>query len=171
MFRNNHFSTVITHGGALYALVTDIGFQHNDDVVWETLNSLHGDTHMVNSAFRETVLHSAMSHHALGGFAQPDLSVGDDDAAVARRFQAESDAAFARSLQLELDAQQTGGDKPVGKLKVIGVEEKSGREILEDEVGHRFVRREDPRKKAAKKKSPETSDDEGEEGKSKCVIS
>ncbi len=93
----------------------------------------------------------------------------EDDAAVARRIQAESDAAFARSLQQQMDAQQAGGAEPVGKLRVVGVEENTGKEILEDEVGHRFVRRGDPGRRGVAKKKAVSSDEDSEE-KSKCVL-
>ena len=152
----------------LYALVTDVGFQHRDSVIWETLNSLHGDTHLVDCHFRE-----AVAHGAGGGFEEPhfDLLEGvEDDAAIARRFQAESDAAFARSLQQQLDEQHGGGRAmPVGKLRVVGVEEETGKEILEDEAGHRFVRRNDPGRKAPKKKQTSSGDDDSDD-KSKCVL-
>ncbi len=65
LFRNNHFSTVILHEGVLYSLVTDVGFQHRDSVVWETLNSLHGDTHLVDCNFREAVVRGSASCRTL----------------------------------------------------------------------------------------------------------
>ncbi len=51
LFRNNHFSTIIKRKDALYTLVTDIGFLHKTEVVWETLDCVSGDTNMVNCDF------------------------------------------------------------------------------------------------------------------------
>ncbi len=76
----------------------------------------------------------------------------ENDAEVARRIQAQSDAEFARSLQNRMDSTDRG---PVGELRSVGFDE-DGREVLEDERGHRFVR-----KKKAK---------EEEKKEEKCVI-
>ena len=37
LFRNNHVSTIVAHCGALYALVTDVGYADVNSVVWERL--------------------------------------------------------------------------------------------------------------------------------------
>jgi hypothetical protein len=176
LFRNNHFSTIILHEGVLYALVTDVGFQHRDDVIWETLNSLHGDTHLVNCHFREAARTgggAGLAGDSFGDFAQPGINLMDgveDDAAIARRVQAESDAAFARSLQQQMDSRH-GSAVPVGELRVVGVENGTGKEILEDEVGNRFVRRGEPRKSKKKAASSGSSSEEGEDKKGMCTIS
>ena len=51
LFRNNHFSTMVKQGGVLYLLVTDQGFLHQGDVVWESLDSVQGDTVFVDQHF------------------------------------------------------------------------------------------------------------------------
>ena len=51
LFRNNHFSTMVKQGGVLYLLVTDQGFLHQGDVVWESLDSVQGDTVFVDQQF------------------------------------------------------------------------------------------------------------------------
>ena len=51
-FRNNHFSTMVKEGGSLYLLVTDLGFLDKADVVWETLDSVQGDTVFVDKQFK-----------------------------------------------------------------------------------------------------------------------
>ena len=51
-FRNNHFSTMVKEGGSLYLLVTDLGFLDQKDVVWETLDSVQGDTVFVDKQFK-----------------------------------------------------------------------------------------------------------------------
>jgi len=50
-FRNNHFSTMCKQNGVLYLLVTDQGFLHQADVVWETLDNIQGDTVFVDQQF------------------------------------------------------------------------------------------------------------------------
>ena len=51
-FRNNHFSTMVKEGGSLHLLVTDLGFLDQKDVVWETLDSVQGDTVFVDKQFK-----------------------------------------------------------------------------------------------------------------------
>ena len=53
LFRNNHFSTITKHEGALYQLVTDQSFLKVDSVVW-TLTCVHGDNEFVNSFFSKS---------------------------------------------------------------------------------------------------------------------
>ena len=40
IFRNNHFSTLTKHGGALYTLVTDIGYEKEKHIVWEKFDTV-----------------------------------------------------------------------------------------------------------------------------------
>lgn len=41
-FRNNHFSTIFRNKGKLYLLVTDMGYQNVESVVWERLDDIDG---------------------------------------------------------------------------------------------------------------------------------
>jgi ubiquitin carboxyl-terminal hydrolase MINDY-1/2 len=41
-FRNNHFSTIFRNNGKLYLLVTDMGYQNVESVVWERLDDIDG---------------------------------------------------------------------------------------------------------------------------------
>jgi ubiquitin carboxyl-terminal hydrolase MINDY-1/2 len=51
-FRNNHFSTIVKRSdGKLYTLVTDQGFAQESQVVWETLDTVDGDSEFVDSDF------------------------------------------------------------------------------------------------------------------------
>lgn len=76
---------------------------------------------------------------------------------MARAIQAQSDAEYARSLQNQMNSTEQG---PVGKLRSIGVDDE-GREVLEDERGHRYVK-----KKPAKKEAEEKEEKED----SKCIL-
>jgi len=51
-FRNNHFCTLFKDEGKLYLLVTDLGYQHEYDVIWEKLDEIDGDTEYVNGNFK-----------------------------------------------------------------------------------------------------------------------
>jgi hypothetical protein len=39
-FRNNHFSTIVKHGGEIYMLVTDQGYSNANEIVWEKYRDL-----------------------------------------------------------------------------------------------------------------------------------
>jgi hypothetical protein len=41
-FRNNHFSTMFSHQGQLFLLVTDLGYSDQEAVVWEVLMNVNG---------------------------------------------------------------------------------------------------------------------------------
>ena len=85
-FRNNHFSTVYKQGDGLYLLVTDQGFLHQLDVVWETLENIEGDTEFVDHQFNPV---------------QPDAEAG------ASGTSADQDHLLAMTLQQEDEAQCT----------------------------------------------------------------
>jgi hypothetical protein len=53
-FRNNHFSTITKHESELYLLVTDLGYGNVDDVIWEKLDNIDGDTEYFDSFFKKT---------------------------------------------------------------------------------------------------------------------
>ncbi|CAM9458088.1 unnamed protein product [Chrysoparadoxa australica] len=51
LYRNSHFSTLHKHEGRLYVLVTDLGYSREFDVVWESLDSVDGDSEFRDSSF------------------------------------------------------------------------------------------------------------------------
>jgi hypothetical protein len=58
LFRNNHFNALFKHEGSLFILVTDQGYLHEPDVVWERLDAVDGNTQLCAgdfSAFRPHV--------------------------------------------------------------------------------------------------------------------
>mmetsp|Transcript_3480 Transcript_3480/g.4841 ORF Transcript_3480/g.4841 Transcript_3480/m.4841 type:complete len:491 (-) Transcript_3480:245-1717(-) len=50
-FRNNHFATLTKQKGILYLLVTDLGYANVEDVLWEKLDNITGDTEYANENF------------------------------------------------------------------------------------------------------------------------
>jgi hypothetical protein len=50
-FRNNHFQTIVKHQNQLYTLVTDQGYIKNEHIVWETLDTVTGDSEFCNERF------------------------------------------------------------------------------------------------------------------------
>ncbi|NXT00065.1 MINY1 hydrolase, partial [Jacana jacana] len=93
-FRNNHFSTMIKHKGHLYLLVTDQGFLQEEQVVWESLHNVDGD-----SCFCDTHFHLSHAPGKEGATAAPPL-----DHHLQQR-QVDQDYMIALSLQ-----QQQGQD-------------------------------------------------------------
>ena len=158
LFRNNHFSTIILHDGALYSLVTDVGYQHRDDYIWERVENLTGDTTYHDCKFREVNIRSPRIGNGGGHTVTPDFGLSnylDDSEAIARRQQAEEDAELARRI-----ARQDRDQKPIGKLRKIGYDEYD-RELYVDETGQKFhsVKRKD--------RDKDSSDDDKD---SKCLL-
>lgn len=75
-FRNNHFSVVVKRDGQLYALVTDQGYLHEPDIVWEGLGGAR-DGDFVDSKFQPFVPHVGDSGGGLG------IEDADYEAAIA----------------------------------------------------------------------------------------
>jgi len=53
-FRNNHFTALTKHNGALFNLVTDIGYERERNVVWDLLASVDGDSSFFSGDFNST---------------------------------------------------------------------------------------------------------------------
>ena len=60
-FRNNHFSTITKHNGHLFLLVTDLGYANVEEVVWEKLDNIHGDTDYADCKFQKPRPRSVLS--------------------------------------------------------------------------------------------------------------
>ncbi|NWQ92985.1 MINY1 hydrolase, partial [Burhinus bistriatus] len=113
-FRNNHFSTMIKHKGHLYLLVTDQGFLQEEQVVWESLHNVDGD-----SCFCDTDFHLSHAPGKEGAAAAPldhrlQQRQVDQDYMIALSLQQQqgqdpsalSDLELARQLQQEEYQQQ-----------------------------------------------------------------
>ncbi|XP_071120950.1 ubiquitin carboxyl-terminal hydrolase MINDY-1-like isoform X1 [Mytilus edulis] len=88
-FRNNHFCTLYRQKDELFLLVTDQGFLHERNVVWETLNNVEGDHYFVDSEF-----HTYTKPTPQEPVLPPDVSVNSDE-------QVNHDFLLAMSLQQE----------------------------------------------------------------------
>ncbi|XP_047640647.1 ubiquitin carboxyl-terminal hydrolase MINDY-1 isoform X2 [Phacochoerus africanus] len=124
-FRNNHFSTMIKHKSHLYLLVTDQGFLQEEQVVWESLHNVDGDSCFCDSDFH--LSHSlGKGPGAEGGRGSPENQRQvDQDYLIALSLQQQqpspqgtsglSDLELAQQLQQE-EYQQHQAAQPVPAL-------------------------------------------------------
>ncbi|XP_004456083.2 ubiquitin carboxyl-terminal hydrolase MINDY-1 isoform X1 [Dasypus novemcinctus] len=113
-FRNNHFSTMTKHKSHLYLLVTDQGFLQEEQVVWESLHNVDGDSCFCDSDFH--LSHSLdKGGGAEGGSGSPEnlQRQVDQDYLIALSLQQQpqgalglSDLELAQQLQQEEYQQQ-----------------------------------------------------------------
>lgn len=111
-FRNNHFSTMIKHQSHLYLLVTDQGFLHEEQVAWESLHNVDGDSCFCDAEFH---LSHALGKEAAGSSPQEqhlNQRQVDQDYMIALSLQQQqggtplSDLELAQQLQQEEYQQQ-----------------------------------------------------------------
>ncbi|KAG8146993.1 hypothetical protein E2320_014076 [Naja naja] len=91
-FRNNHFSAMIKHKSHLYLLVTDQGFLNEDQVTWESLHNVDGDSCFCDAEFH---LSHTLGKEAAGGSPVDQRQVDQQGAP------AMSDLELAQQLQQE----------------------------------------------------------------------
>ncbi|XP_059994991.1 ubiquitin carboxyl-terminal hydrolase MINDY-1 isoform X2 [Lagenorhynchus albirostris] len=96
-FRNNHFSTMTKHKGHLYLLVTDQGFLQEEQVVWESLHNVDGDSCFCDSEFHLS--------HSLGKGPGAEGGSGSPE----KQRQVDQDYLIALSLQQQPSSQGTLG--------------------------------------------------------------
>ncbi|KAJ1455728.1 hypothetical protein M885DRAFT_616987 [Pelagophyceae sp. CCMP2097] len=89
-YRNLHFNALFKIDDQLFVLVTDLGYLHEQDIVWERLDDIDGDTEFATALFEQTPIKTA----------QTPYQAGEDDAdyLVALQMQNDSDAAVAAEL-------------------------------------------------------------------------
>lgn len=92
-FRNNHFSTMTKHKNHLYLLVTDQGFLQEEQVVWESLHNVDGDSCFCDSDFHLS--------HSLGEAAGAEGAGGSPE----KQLQVDQDYLIALSLQQQQQPQ------------------------------------------------------------------
>lgn len=111
-FRNNHFSTMIKYQSHLYLLVTDQGFLHEEQVAWESLHNVDGDSCFCDAEFH---LSHAPGKEAAGNTPQEqhlNQRQVDQDYMIALSLQQQqggpplSDLELAQQLQQEEYQQQ-----------------------------------------------------------------
>lgn len=88
-FRNNHFATITKHAGALYLLVTDLGYANTTEIVWEKLDVIDGDTEYTNELFCPAAVRDELTHN------MPTIN---PELILAQRGQTETDYALALAL-------------------------------------------------------------------------
>lgn len=102
-FRNNHFSTAIKRDNRLFLLVTDVGYQHESDVVWEELAAIDGDTRLCRADFTPFKANSEHPQwHLLNEGAEGDPAIPADTASdyeIAVRMQQQEEHALQRQRE------------------------------------------------------------------------
>ncbi|XP_029802464.1 ubiquitin carboxyl-terminal hydrolase MINDY-1 isoform X2 [Suricata suricatta] len=136
-FRNNHFSTMTKHKSHLYLLVTDQGFLQEEQVVWESLHNVDGDSCFCDSDFH--LSHSPGKGPGAGGGGgspEPQRQV-DQDYLIALSLQQPqgtlglSDLELAQQLQQEEYQQQQAAQPVLRRGSPQGRGATSGRPVGE----------------------------------------
>lgn len=115
LFRNNHFATVASPptGGALHALVTDVGYAKAGDIVWERLDRVDGDTALVGGDFQEAAAARVADGDAAAAASLAAAGPGGHDAdyQLALRLQAEEEerARAAREARRAAEGERAPG--------------------------------------------------------------
>ncbi|XP_034510124.1 ubiquitin carboxyl-terminal hydrolase MINDY-1 isoform X2 [Ailuropoda melanoleuca] len=137
-FRNNHFSTMTKHKSHLYLLVTDQGFLQEEQVVWESLHNVDGDSCFCDSDFH--LSHSlGKGPGAGGGSGSPEKRRQvDQDYLIALSLQQQpqaalglSDLELAQQLQQEEYQQQQAVQPAQARASPQGRGATSGRQVGE----------------------------------------
>ncbi|XP_054193614.1 ubiquitin carboxyl-terminal hydrolase MINDY-1 isoform X5 [Homo sapiens] len=129
-FRNNHFSTMTKHKSHLYLLVTDQGFLQEEQVVWESLHNVDGDSCFCDSDFH--LSHSlGKGPGAEGGSGSPEKQLQvDQDYLIALSLQQQqprgplglTDLELAQQLQQEEYQQQQAAQPVRMRTRVLSLQ-------------------------------------------------
>ena len=104
-FRNNHFSTLFKKGHQVYLLLTDLGYQQQQGLVWELLNDIDGNTTLVDSRFVESS-GLASTSNIYNAAVEFGSSFGQKAASPSRQSSEENDMRLAMQLQAQEDELQ-----------------------------------------------------------------
>jgi len=100
-FRNNHFSTLIKYQDALYILVTDIGYERERNIVWDSLATVDGSSVFCTSDFKNTDQvnrEEVVNTLVLMGYTKGQID--DCLAQIPREDLSNADNAITRALQI-----------------------------------------------------------------------
>jgi hypothetical protein len=101
-FRNNHFNTLFKFESNLYLLLTDVGYEHQAEYVWEKLTEIDGDTMCVTSDFKRSPTASSLA------------------GSKATAHHDESDPDYLLAMQLQHQQSGGGGGSKNGGNVVVG---------------------------------------------------
>ncbi|KAL4859491.1 Ubiquitin carboxyl-terminal hydrolase MINDY-1 [Chlorella vulgaris] len=107
VFFRCHFNTVFRGpGDQLFILATDEGFQFEADVVWEALDSVDGDTQLVDAEFRPFRPHASQQAAQDRQAAAQDAEWAEVAAAAAASGGDTHDADMALAMQLQAEEEE-----------------------------------------------------------------
>ncbi|KAE8137697.1 hypothetical protein BDV38DRAFT_282632 [Aspergillus pseudotamarii] len=124
LFRNDHFSTLYKHpqNHQLFTLVTDAGYSHRAEIVWESLIDVNGSQSGFFAGDFRPVSHTSTGTSDPSGprtssntghsGAPSAVSQEQQGRALSPQEQADADYAYALSLQLQEEEQQASGRTP-----------------------------------------------------------
>ncbi|XP_039102225.1 ubiquitin carboxyl-terminal hydrolase MINDY-1 [Hyaena hyaena] len=136
-FRNNHFSTMTKHKSHLYLLVTDQGFLQEEQVVWESLHNVDGDSCFCDADFHLSHSPGKGPGTGGGGGSPEQQRQVDQDYLIALSLQQPqgtlglSDLELAQQLQQEEYQQQQAVQPVPGRSSPQGRGAMSGRPVGE----------------------------------------
>lgn len=169
LFRNNHFTTLYKHKGELFQLVTDQGFLHESNVVWETLSNVEGDCHFVDSEF-----------HTYTKPDTPTIPVEASNVPVNSEDQINHDFLVALSLEQEQQQQQPVDQNWVPQSNTLSDEELA-KQLQEEErqaamaeandaQRHQQQRQQQQQQPSSQRRPTDRSHQRRDEKKSDCTI-
>ncbi|KAE8383786.1 hypothetical protein BDV26DRAFT_250794 [Aspergillus bertholletiae] len=124
LFRNDHFSTLYKHpqNHQLFTLVTDAGYSHRAEIVWESLVDVNGSQSGFFAGDFRPVGHTSTgasdpsgprtSSNTRNSGVSSTASPEQPDGALSSQEQADADYAYALSLQLQEEEQQASRQNP-----------------------------------------------------------
>ncbi|CAN6652855.1 ubiquitin carboxyl-terminal hydrolase MIY1 [Trichomonascus vanleenenianus] len=100
LFRNDHFATIVKHGGTLYTLVADQGFKDQKSIVWQSLiDALGGNDYFYTGSFVPHAIDDTQHR----GDEHTDVT---EDFLIAQQMQLQADEELAQELAQEGAGQQ-----------------------------------------------------------------
>lgn len=117
-FRNNHFSTMTKFEGQLFLLVTDLGYATVDDVVWEKLDAIDGNTDFFNAFF--------FKPEPRDDFLMDNGSSLTPEQMVAQRGQSERDYELALQLSSEVNNRNNASTRAEEQAIYASLQEYNG---------------------------------------------